>query len=144
MSTCLAPYTSNSEIDLHLGNHSADHYVAFKVKTIDPKRYEAADENLDGILCTRHCNFLWYDDKTLLTLPSLTHHYSYVVKPTSGIIAPGKEFTVKVSMQALANQDAVVAFAKSKQKFMVQYRSVVGTPDQHDTAAILVRVKLEL
>ncbi len=33
-----APYTNSSEMSLELTNPSADHYVAFKVKTIDPKR----------------------------------------------------------------------------------------------------------
>ncbi|KAH9402079.1 hypothetical protein TYRP_016653 [Tyrophagus putrescentiae] len=95
-----APYTNSSEMSLELTNPSADHYVAFKVKTIDPKRY--------------------------------------IVKPTSGIIAPSQKATVKVTFQALASAELVAAFAKSKQKFMVQYRTVDGAPEANDTAATLM------
>lgn len=44
ISTFTGPYTRNSETDLHLVNQSADHFVAFKIKTIDIKRYESDDE----------------------------------------------------------------------------------------------------
>ena len=78
---------------------------------------------------------------TLLTwFPSFA---SYIVKPTSGIIAPSQKATVKVTFQALASAELVAAFAKSKQKFMVQYRTVDGAPEANDTAATLVRRGVE-
>lgn len=52
---------------------------------------------------------------------------SYVVKPTNGIIAPGKDLTVTVELQPIKDE-MMDKFKNSKQKFMVQYRGFSQEP----------------
>ena len=62
----------------------------------------------------------------------------YVVKPTNGILEPGTETVISVTMQPLRNKEAVMAFIATKQKFMVQWRSLANKPDPTELRVNLV------
>ena len=62
----------------------------------------------------------------------------YAVHPNYGVVAPKACTTVFVEIQPLRNEAAAKAFISTKQKFMIQWRALTGTPDLTETAHVLV------
>ena len=62
----------------------------------------------------------------------------YAVHPNYGLVAPGACTNVVVDMQPLRNDDAVKAFLATKQKFMISWRALAGTPDFDEPLHALV------